>query len=135
MDKELKEIRKKKLEKMMEKINNGNKTEVFKMDVTDNDFNEKVIEKSKEVPVVVDFWASWCMPCKILKPVLEKIAEEYQGKFVLAKVNVDDARKTSTEYGIMSIPSVKMFKEGEVVDEFMGAQPETKIKEWLNDNI
>jgi len=105
------------------------------MDVTDADFKEKVLEKSKEIPVVVDFWASWCMPCQILKPVLEKVSSDYGGKFELAKVNVDQARQSAAAYGIMGILSVKMFKNGEVVDEFTGALPEEKIREWLNKNL
>jgi putative thioredoxin len=105
------------------------------MDVTDADFQEKVLEKSKEIPVVVDFWASWCMPCQILKPVMEMIAADYDGKFILVKVNVDAAREIASRYGIMSIPSVKLFKSGKVVDEFVGALPEKKIREWLEKNL
>lgn len=105
------------------------------INVTDQDFKEKVIEKSKEIPVVVDFWATWCQPCLILSPVLEKIAEEYKGKFILIKVNVDEARATSQEYRIMSIPNIKIFKEGKIVDEFIGAIPEPNIRQWLNKNL
>jgi thioredoxin len=105
------------------------------MDVDDSNFQKEVIEKSKEIPVVADFWASWCMPCQILGPVLEKIAGDYNGKFVLAKVNIDEAREAATKYGIMSIPSVKLFKNGEVIDEFTGAQPDPKIREWLDKNL
>lgn len=105
------------------------------MDVTDESFDENVIEQSSKVPVVVDFWASWCGPCMMLKPVLEKIAEEYEGKFILAKLNVEENQEKAGEYGVMSIPSVKMFKDGEIVDEFVGAMPESAIKEWLNNNL
>jgi len=105
------------------------------MDVTDDDFEEKVLEQSKSKPVVVDFWASWCMPCNMLSPVLDKLAEEYKGKFILAKVNVDQARNSAAKYGIMSIPSVKLFKNGEVVDEFIGVIPEPMIREWLGKNL
>ncbi|MEM7816861.1 MAG: thioredoxin, partial [Candidatus Aenigmatarchaeota archaeon] len=83
------------------------------------------------VPVLVDFWASWCMPCLILKPTLEKITEEYKGKFLLAKVNVDDAPKISEKFGISSVPNVKLFINGKVISEFIGAMPESKIKSWL----
>ncbi len=130
MDDELKEIRKRKMEKLKKKL-----MTVRKMDINDENFKKEVLEKSKEIPVVVDFWAAWCMPCQILKPVLEKLEKEYGGKFVLAKVNVDNARKTSVEYGIMSIPSVKMFRSGEVVDEFSGALPEAQVREWLDSNL
>ena len=105
------------------------------MDVTDQDFEEKVIIKSMEIPVVVDFWAEWCQPCLILSPTLEKFAEEYNRKFVLVKVNVDNARIKAQEYGIMSIPNVKMFRNGKVVDGFIGAIPEPNVKEWLNKNL
>ncbi len=100
------------------------------INVTDEDFEEKVIIKSMEIPVVVDFWATWCSLCLILSPALEKFAEEDKGKFVLIKVNVDNARAKSQEYGIMSIPSVKIFKNGEVADEFVGAVPEENVKKW-----
>ena len=105
------------------------------IDVTDADFQEKVIEKSKEVPVVVDFWATWCMPCLMISPVLDKLSEEYKGKFILAKVNVDENPMISRSFGIMSIPTVKMFKDGKIVDEFVGAIPEPAIRQWLEKNI
>lgn len=106
-----------------------------KIDVTDNNFNELVIEQSKTTPIVVDFWATWCGPCVRLGPTLEKFAEEYSGKFILAKINVDENPVVSGTYGIMSIPSVKMFKDGKVADEFVGALPEQNIKAWLDKNI
>jgi len=105
------------------------------IDVGDSDFQEKVVEKSKEIPVIVDFWAEWCMPCRILGPVLEKIAKEYEGKLILAKVNVEEAPSTARLYGIMSIPSVKLFKDGKIVDEFVGAVPEYVVKEWIEKNL
>lgn len=108
---------------------------IYKIDVNDENFDENVIEQSNKVPVVVDFWASWCGPCMMLKPLLEKIAEEYKGKFILAKLNVEENQEKAGEYGIMSIPAVKMFKNGEIVDEFVGAMPESSIKEWLDTNL
>lgn len=107
----------------------------MEIEVKDADFKENVIEASKSKPIVADFWAEWCMPCNMLSPVLEKFDKEYKGKFVLVKVNVDEARTAAQKYGIMSIPSVKMFKDGKVVDEFIGALPEEQIKEWLDKNI
>ena len=92
----------------------------MEMDVTDTDFKIKVIEQSKKVPVVVDFWAEWCHPCKILKPIMEKLSLEYKGKFVLAKVNVELGRSSAMEYGVTGIPAVKMFKNGKVNAEFVG---------------
>jgi len=105
------------------------------MNVTDLDFKEKVIEKSEENPVVVDFWAQWCQPCLILGPILEEHEEESKGKFILAKINVDEAPKTSKQYNVMSIPSIRMFKNGKVIDEFIGALPKEQVKEWLNKNL
>jgi thioredoxin len=108
-------------------------TDIF--DINDEDFQEKVIEKSKELPVIVDFWADWCGPCKMLSPILEAFTKENEGKFVLAKCNVDDARQKAAEYAIRSIPSVKLFKDGEVVDEFVGVLPSKQIQEWLEKNL
>jgi len=103
--------------------------------VIDVDFKEKVIEKSKEIPVIVDFWAQWCQPCLILGPILEELEEESKSKFILAKINVDEAPETSKQYSIMSIPSVKMFKQGRPIAEFIGALPKEQVKEWLNKNL
>ena len=105
------------------------------MDVTDADFQEKVLEKSRDVPVLADFWAPWCMPCQIFKPLLEKMEKSCKGKFVLAKINVDVAQKTAMAYGVMGVPSIKLFKDGEIVDEFVGAIPEEKLRNWLDKNI
>ena len=107
----------------------------MEIEVNDGNFQKEVIEKSKELPVVVDFWAPWCMPCNMLGPVLEKYVKEYKGKFILAKVNVDEARTEAQKYEIMSIPCVKLFKDGKIVDEFIGALPESEVKAWLNKNI
>ncbi len=130
---ELDEIRKKKLEKLMKKYG-GSKMDV-KIVVDSNTFEKEVIERSKKVPVVVDFWATWCMPCIMLGPILEKLAKEYNGKFILAKLNVDENREIGMRYGIMSIPNVKMFKNGKVADEFIGALPEPMVRQWLERNI
>ncbi|RLJ01157.1 MAG: thioredoxin [Candidatus Aenigmatarchaeota archaeon] len=121
----------------MEKLvkNSGVDVNEIKIDVNDSSFEREVIEKSKEVPVVIDFWAPWCAPCLMLGPVLEKFAEEYKGKFILAKVNVDENPQISQGYNIMSIPSVKMFKGGVIVDEFVGALPELSVKQWLDKNL
>jgi len=105
------------------------------MDVTDATFEKEVLEKSKTTPVMVDFWASWCGPCTMLKPVIEKVAEEYGDKLVLAKVNVEENQKYAGQFGVMSIPAVKIFKNGEVADEFVGAQPEDSIKSFIDKNL
>lgn len=103
--------------------------------VTDESFEREVIEKSKTVPVVVDFWASRCGLCKVLEPVFEKIAEEYDGKVVLAKLSVEENTEKPQEFDITSIPAVKLFKDGKVVDEFIGLMPEQNIREWIQKNL
>jgi len=133
-DKEEERLMKKKLEEMKKRFGleeDKEKSFEIEIEVGDDDFQEKVIEMSKKVPVLVDFYADWCAPCRILSPILEKIAREYNGKFILAKVNVDDAQITAGEFGIMSVPTVVLFKNGEPVDYFVGALPEIQIKDWL----
>ncbi len=104
----------------------------MEINVTDSSFEKEVIEKSKEIPVLVDFWASWCGPCVMLKPILEKIAKEYEGKMILAKLDVQQNQKIAGDFGVMSIPTVKLFKRGKEVDGFIGVQAEQRIKEWLD---
>ena len=102
------------------------------LDVGLADFAQHVLEESKHRPVVVDFWAPWCGPCKSLKPVLEKLAAEYGGKFLLAKINSDDNQELAARYGVRGIPSVKAFVNGEPVDEFSGALPEGEVRTFLD---
>jgi putative thioredoxin len=103
--------------------------------VTEASFAERVLQASQHVPVVVDFWADWCAPCRMLMPMLARLADEYQGQFVLAKVNTDEQQALAARYGIRSLPTVKVFKNGEVVDEFMGVQPESAIRAILERHI
>jgi putative thioredoxin len=102
------------------------------LDVSLADFAQHVLEESKHRPVVVDFWAPWCGPCKSLKPILEKLAAEYGGKFLLAKINSDDNQELAARYGVRGIPSVKAFVNGEPVDEFSGALPEGEVRTFLD---
>ncbi|TXF11972.1 co-chaperone YbbN [Pelomicrobium methylotrophicum] len=101
------------------------------LDVNTSTFQSVVIEGSKKVPVLVDFWAAWCAPCRALKPVLEKLAEEYQGRFLLAKVNTDENQELAMRYGVRGIPNVKAFVDGEVRDEFAGALPESMVRQFI----
>ena len=102
------------------------------LDVGLADFEQQVLDESKTRPVVVDFWAPWCSPCKSLKPVLEKLAAEYDGAFRLAKINSDDNQELATRYGVRGIPSVKAFVNGEAVDAFSGALPEGEVRAFLD---
>ena len=100
-------------------------------DVSTADFEQAVIEGSKSLPVLVDFWAEWCGPCRALKPVLEKLADEYDGKFKLAKVNSDENQPLAQQFGVRGIPNVKAFVNGKLVDEFSGALPEAQVRAFL----
>lgn len=103
----------------------------YSFDVSAADFQQIVMDGSQAVPVVVDFWAPWCGPCRSLKPILEKLADEFQGKFILAKVNSDENQALATQFGVRGIPSVKAVINGQIVDEFSGALPEGEVRAFL----
>jgi putative thioredoxin len=102
------------------------------IDVTSQTFETLVVEQSAVVPVVVDFWAAWCGPCRLLSPVLEKLAREYDGKFILAKVDIDRDPEVAGQFGVRSIPAVFGVRDGQAQDGFVGVQPESFIRAWIS---
>ena len=102
------------------------------VNVDETNAQQVLIEESMQRPVVVDFWADWCEPCKTLMPLLEKLADEYQGEFLLAKVNADEQQMIAQQLGVRSLPTVLVIKDGQPVDGFAGAQPETQVREMLD---
>ncbi|HEX2243774.1 MAG TPA: thioredoxin [Gammaproteobacteria bacterium] len=103
--------------------------------MSEPEFAARVLEASKQVPVLVDFWASWCGPCKMLAPTLTKLADAYNGRFMLAKVNTDEEPRLAREYGVRALPTVKVFKDGRVVDEFMGVLPESAVRAVIERHV
>jgi len=100
---------------------------------TDTNFKKEVLESN--LPVLVDFWAEWCGPCKMIAPIVEELAKEYEGKVKIGKVDVDANSKTATTYGIMSIPTLIFFKDGKVADQVVGALSKADLKRKIEENI
>lgn len=98
-------------------------------------FKEAVLDRSMEKPILVDFWAPWCGPCRVLGPVIEQLAEEQQERWELVKINTEEEQDIAQEYRIMSIPNVKLFHRGEIIAEFSGALPRTALLRWLDENL
>jgi putative thioredoxin len=105
------------------------------VEIDESNAQQLLIEESMTRPVVVDFWADWCGPCKQLMPILEKLAGEYQGAFLLAKVNADEQQMLAQQLGVRSLPTVMVIKDGQPIDGFSGAQPESAVREMLDKHL
>ena len=105
------------------------------IEVTEENFQTVILEGSMQQPVLIDFWASWCQPCQALMPLLAKLADEYKGKFILAKINTEEQQAIAAQFQIRSIPAVKLVYQGKLVDEFAGALPESEVRAFLDKHI
>ena len=101
--------------------------------LTDINFKKEVLES--DLPVLVDFWATWCGPCKMISPILEELAKEYDKKFTIGKVNVEESPKTATHYGIMSVPALVFFKKGKISEQLVGALSKAQIKRKIEESL
>lgn len=106
----------------------------FIIDVTAENL-QSVLQLSHQTPLLVDFWAPWCQPCKMLLPIVEKLAQEYQGQFILAKVNIDEQQTLASQFGVRSVPTVKMVRDSQLLDEFSGALPEAEVRTFIERHL
>lgn len=105
----------------------------MEIELNEKNFKEEVLDS--KLPVLVDFWAEWCVPCQMIAPVVKKLSEEYEGKLKVCKLNVDDNPGIAAKYGIMSIPTLILFKDGKIIDQIVGALPEEVIEERIKKNL
>ena len=105
------------------------------MEINESNFETEVLVRSHEMPVLVDFWADWCAPCKSLMPVLDKLYSDYQGQLQIVKINTDEQRSLAEANGIRSLPTLRLYRDGEVVEEVMGAQPESVLRELIDPHL
>ena len=110
-------------------------TDRFIQDITSEDFGVAVLQRSQEVPIVVDFWAEWCGPCKMIAPLLDEIAGEYSDKLKVCKLDIDSNQQTPPKYGIRGIPTLMLFRNGELVSTKVGALSKTQLAEFLDTNL
>lgn len=128
MSQDIENIKRKKMEELMERVTGGPRMPGKLIKVTDQDMHDVV----QQYPlVVVDCWAPWCGPCRMLSPIVKELAQDMQEDAVFAKLNTDENRQTAKQYGIMSIPTLLLFKDGELVDQQMGALPKDMLRSWV----
>lgn len=110
-------------------------TSPYIIDITIENFQQVILEGSMQQPVLIDFWADWCAPCKQLLPILTKLAEEYQGQFILAKVNIEEQQELAAQFQVRSVPTVMLVSQGQLLDQFNGAKPESEIRAFLEPHL
>jgi thioredoxin 1 len=110
-------------------------TTSFIFDTTEQDFDQQVIQASHQQPILVDFWADWCAPCRMLTPILEKLVDEYQGKWLLAKVEVDDNMRLAGRYKLRGFPTVLVFDKGEISGRFSSAKPLHWVRDFIDQHL
>ena len=128
-EEELEKIKKEKLRKLIEKMQRGERKMEEVKHITSQNFKEEVIES--ELPVIIDFWAEWCMPCKIVMPIFGELAKEYSGRMKFVKINVDESPDLASAFAVHSIPTFLIFYKGKVIDKLTGAMPKEYLKNFI----